>query len=218
MQISRWIDVRGVIAAVQKKKKKHYIDFSWNNINSNQFTLVLQDCARKAFVTARCPRLEVYQKKKGKRKKKILHLFMLARQIDWARSSLLEMCHINARSPKYSQHSAQCRSETRTERCLFFVSVFTEIVHRALTFFLVCRASLFCRRCTHGSARRHKKNTNGWIQSERRGNKKKANQIHTEKGTARALWFVPLPNALNIIRLSADRGAAAAAAAAARKG
>lgn len=128
------------------------------------------------------------KKKREKEKKKILHLFMLARQIDWARSSLLEMCHINARSPKYSQHSARRGSETRTERCLFFVSVFTEIVHRGSDFLFGLQSKpILPAMYTRKRAQTQKEHK--WLNTvgEERGGKKKANQIHTEKGTARAL-------------------------------
>lgn len=50
MQISWWIDVRGVIAAVKK-----CIDFSWNNINSNQFTLLLQPACRERLLPLSVP-------------------------------------------------------------------------------------------------------------------------------------------------------------------
>lgn len=50
MQISWWIDVRGVIAAVKK-----CIDFSWNNINSNQFTLLLQPACRECLLPLSVP-------------------------------------------------------------------------------------------------------------------------------------------------------------------
>lgn len=55
MQITWWIDVRGVIAAVKK-----CIDFSWNNINSNQFTLLPQPVRRERLLLLSVPAWKVY--------------------------------------------------------------------------------------------------------------------------------------------------------------
>lgn len=97
---------------------KKCIDFSWNNINSNQFTLALQPAYGKHLSPLSVP---VWRYTGGEKKGNICTLSHgYVRLIGLVR--LCQMCHIYAYAIKYSQHLEEGNKKKKRLCSLFLFS------------------------------------------------------------------------------------------------